>query len=110
MTSAITTANRDTMPILSSDQARDRVRGIATVSLRNAVRWNPQLCGPGSLNGSRQERAKVAVPGGSQLGGVALEGHDALLQHEELGLVRLLFAGRPRANLAPFGVGFVRGH
>src|SRR4051794_4270171 len=72
------------IPIFSSDQASDRVRGICQSS------W-----------ALIEERMDVRVLGRrrAQLVGVALEGDAAVAQHDELGLVRLVNVGARELEL-----------
>src|SRR4249919_2126520 len=77
------------MPILSSDQASERVRGIVSFLLR-------------------EKRVDVGIATGdvAQLVGVPFEPDPAVLQHDELGLVGLLPVGQDevRPGRTAYGV------
>src|SRR5690349_21810528 len=90
---ASASATTVTMPIFSSDQASDRVRGM-TASF------------------SRQKRFEVRVDsrGRAQLRGVPFERDAPFLQHDELGFLALLGVRRDDANPAVLPNRFPRGY
>src|SRR6478735_3282520 len=92
ITAASTSATMVSRPIFSSDQASDRVRGIFGTS------------------GQKSFQIRVRADGGAELPGIALEGDEALLEHDELRLFALLFGGRHDPDAVTVAHRLMRGH